>query len=136
MERYNYRKAMKADILQYIRENYTADEIREKLEEREGWRAELDDDLWVADSVTGNASGSYTFNSNRAREYVLDNMDDLTDALRVFCEDPAEIGSHFLREDWEYFDVTIRCYLLGECIAAVLDDLEDELEELDEGEEA
>lgn len=131
---YNYREAMKADILQYIRENYTADEIREKLEEREEWRAELEDNLWIEDAVTGNGSGSYTFNYCQAREYVLDNMNDLADALREFCEDPAEIGSRFLREDWEGFDVTIRCYLLGECIAAVLDDLNDEPEPLDEEE--
>lgn len=134
MMHYNYREAMREDILQHIRENYTADEIREKLEDREEWRTELEDDLWIEDTVTGNASGSYTFNSNQAREYVLDNMDELTDALRDFCEDPAEIGSHFLREDWEYFDVTIRCHLLGECITAVLFDLADELELLDEEE--
>ena len=128
---YNYREAMKADILQYIRENYTADEIREKLEEREEWRAELDDDLWVADSVTGNASGSYFFSAWKAEEAIAHNWDLLEEAMREFCDEcnPIEKGA-------EWCDVTIRCYLLGECIAAVLDDLEDELEELDEGEEA
>lgn len=133
MKRYNYREAMREDILDYIRSEINLDDFRGNRDELEEL---LNDDLWTTDSVTGNASGSYTFNSNRAREYVLDNMDDLTDALREFCEDPAEIGSRFLREDWEGFDVTIRCYLLGECIAVVLDDLEDELEELNEDEEA
>ena len=133
MKRYNYREAMREDILDYIRSEINLDDFRGNRDELEEL---LNDDLWTTDSVTGNASGSYTFNSNRAREYVLGNMDDLTDALREFCEDPAEIGSRFLREDWEGFDVTIRCYLLGECIAVVLDDLEDELEELDEGKEA
>ena len=61
---YNYLDAMKEDVLTAIRENYTLSdyENREELEER------LNDDLWIDDAVTGNASGSYTFNSARAAE--------------------------------------------------------------------
>ena len=95
----------------------------------------LNDELWTVDSVTGNASGSYTFNRVQAQIYVLDGMDELEEAAREFDIDPATIGEKFLESDWEYFDVTIRCYLLGECIAAALEKIEDEFEEAHQSEE-
>ena len=36
--------------------------------------------MWNADSVTGNASGSYTFSRARAKEYVLGSTDLLKEA--------------------------------------------------------
>lgn len=124
MMNYNYREAMVEDILAAIHDEYTTEEITEKMQDRDSWFEELNDSLWVDDSVTGNASGSYTFNSNKAKEYVLDNMEECIEALREFCCEPEEIAKHFLNEDWEWFDVTIRCYLLGECINEALDNLE------------
>jgi hypothetical protein len=124
MMNYNYREAVTADILDYIRENYTAEEIHEHLEERDSWEQELNDDLWTADSVTGNASGSYYCNTYRAAEALAHNWDLLRDALYEFGYDdvsPIDKG-----EEW--CDVTIRCYLLGECLAEALDDLEEEIE--------
>ena len=120
MERYDYRKAMKEDILEYI----NLDDFRGKRDELE---EQLNDDLWIADSVTGNASGSYFFSTWKAEEAIAHNWDLLEKAMMEFEDscNPIEKGA-------EWCDVTIRCYLLGECIAAVLDDLEDELEELDE----
>lgn len=128
MERYNYREAMCEDIRDYIRDEINLEEyrgLRDELEEM------LNDDLWVTDSVTGNASGSYFFSTWRAEEAIAHNWDLLEEAMQEFCDEcnPIEKGA-------EWCDVTIRCYLLSECIAAVLDDLEYELEELDEGEEA
>lgn len=76
--------------------------------------------------MTGNASGSYTFNSYRAMECVTADMDTVADALREFCVDAAEIGERFIRGDWEYFDVTTRCYLLGSAISSALDEIESE----------
>ena len=121
---YDYRKAMAEDIINYIRENYTSEEIAEKLETREEWEEELNDNLWIEDSITGNASGSYTFSRLKAREYVLSDPGTLREALIEFCEEAATVGEKFLNEDWEYFDVTIRCYLLSESIRNALDALE------------
>ena len=126
---YNYYLAMNDDIRDYIRENYTEEEIRENLENRSTWEEELNDDLWTEDSVTGNASGSYTFNRCKAEEYVTDNNDLLREALREFCVDAETIAEKFLDEEWEYFDVTIRCYILGSVLYEVLDEIEAELEE-------
>lgn len=129
MNNYNYYNAMNEDIRDYIRENYTEEEIREKLEDRDEWETELNDDLWTEDSVTGNASGSYTFNRWKARENVIGNLDLLSETLHEFGEDGETIARLFLNEEWENFDVKIRCYILGSVIYQVLDEIEEELKE-------
>ena len=118
---YDYREAVKSDILDYIEENYTAEEIKEELANRDEWEQRLNDDLWVCDSVTGNASGSYYCNTRKAEEAICHNWDILADAIAEFGGD-ADI----LRQGAEACDVTIRCYLLGECLATALDELEEE----------
>ena len=120
---YNYLEAMKSDIMDYIRNEVNTNEFssREELEES------LNDDLWTVDSVTGNGSGSYTFNRAEAEEYVNDNSDLLREAISEFDVDSETIAEKFLDADYEYFDVTIRCYLLGQAISEALDDMEDEL---------
>ena len=121
---YNYFENVTADAKAAILENMNDWEFadREELEEI------ANDSLWVDDRVTGNGSGSYTFNREAAKEYVTrsdDGMDTLRDAICEFdCERKAFTA--FLEEDWEYFDVTIRCYLLGQAISAAIDELEEE----------
>ena len=124
MEKYNYLEAVTADAKQAILENMNDWDFsdREELEEI------AYDNLWVDDSVTGNGSGSYTFNREAAKEYVIrsdDGMDTLRDAVCDFdCE--HEAFTAFLEENWEYLDVTIRCYLLSQAISAAIDELEEE----------
>ena len=57
---YDYRRALKADILQAIAEKevWTGKAIRLTYESKEEAFDQLYDDMWVDDSVTGNASGS------------------------------------------------------------------------------
>ena len=126
MERYNYYDSMKEDIKNYIAENYTAEELNEKMLDFDDFSEELNDDLWTVDSVTGNGSGSYTFNRATAKDYILsdsENVDLLREALKEFCVEADTIAEKFLSEEWEYFDVTIRCYILGGVINDVLEDL-------------
>lgn len=122
MMKYDYLEAMKSDVIDYIREEVNASEFSD----REDLENKLNDDLFINDSITGNASGSYTFNSYTAKEYVFDNIDLLNEAITEFCEDDV-IGEKFLNEEWEWMDVTIRCYLLGQAISEALDDIEEEL---------
>lgn len=126
---YDYREAMTEDVKQWI-----TDEVKFSRLDRGGLEQQLNDDLWTADSVTGNGSGSYTFNRVQASLYVLDNMDLLQKAINEFATDPATVGDKFISEDWEWFDVTIRCYLLGSVISDVLDEME-ENGDFDESEE-
>lgn len=116
---YNYHDEMYADIKQYIEDNINVEDYEDGQELYE----QLNDDLWVADSVTGNGSGSYTFNRNKAKEYVVDNIDLVGEMIDKFAIDAKTIGEKFIEQDWEYFDVSIRCYLLGQILGEVLDDM-------------
>lgn len=129
---YDYKEEMKEDIKNYIQENYTHEELKEELEWRDSFQEKLNDTLWVTDSVTGNGSGSYTFNCWKAQEYVTENLDTLREALQEFGTEAETITEKFLDEEWEYFDVTIRCYLLSQCIDDVLDEIAEEIEASEE----
>lgn len=114
--KYDYLKNMTEDVKEYIKENYEG--IEEVNQEK------LYDDLWIDDSVTGNGSGSYTFNSEVAREFVYYNDDLLLEAFNEFGVSSEEIAKHIF--DYEYQDVTIRCYLLNEAIEKAIEELKKE----------
>lgn len=120
MEKYNYLENVKEDVKQYIQDN----EIRpEADEDRDEFADRLNDLLWTADSVTGNGSGSYTFSTWTAEENICHNYDLLAEAANEFgCSD-----KNIIEKGAEWADVTIRCYLLGQAISAVLDELWDEI---------
>ena len=114
---YDYLRTMIDDVKDAI-PNYDYDDCNDMDDVRD----QLNDDLWVDDSVTGNGSGSYTFSREEARGYVADNMDLLVDAIDEFGGD-AESYKRALT-DPEYADVAIRCYLLGQAIECALEDYE------------
>ena len=124
--RYNYREAVKDDVLEYINNEI----IFEDFDTLEDLEEHLNDVLFIEDSVTGNASGSYTFNAYEAEENICHNLDLLADAL-----DELGGGCDVLRDGAEAADVTIRCYLLGECIADALEEIEADFNEAHESEE-
>lgn len=119
----NYLNDTIDNVLEWLEENYTADELKVQLEDREEFEQVLDEQLWIEDSVTGNASGSFTFSRNMAKHNVMTDTETVLEALRDFCVDAQTIAEKFLTEDWEYFDVSARCYVLGQAINAALDKL-------------
>ena len=70
MREYNYAEAVKEDVLTYIQNeiDFSDFETIEELEEK------LNDDLLTEDSVTGNASGSYTFSTYQAEENLFNSI--------------------------------------------------------------
>ena len=121
-----YLEQIKEDIRNYIEENYTTEEISEKMEDRDEFEEMLNDELWTDDNVTGNGSGSYTFDRSKAQEFVLADIETVQEALQEFCVEADTIAKKFLESDWEYFDVTARCYVLSMGISEVLDEIEKE----------
>lgn len=117
---YNYFENVKEDVKNYIKEN----DIEITEENREEIEQNLYDDLFVEDSVTGNASGSYTFSTYEAEQNLVGNFDLLKEALEEF----GEISVDFLEKGVEWADVTIRCYLLGQAISEALDEILEEIE--------
>lgn len=113
MEKYNYMEAVTDDVLDYIAEN----DITVNSDNREEIEEQLNDSLWSSDSVTGNASGSYTFCRRTAEEYLCHNLDLLGEAC-------AEFGVTPEYDNPEACDVSIRCYLLNQAISAALDEVE------------
>jgi hypothetical protein len=57
----------------------------------------------------------------------MEDTDTVMEALQEFCVSPETIGERFLNEDWEYLDVTARCYVLSWAISEALDEIEGEL---------
>lgn len=117
MKTYDYLENVKEDVRNYIEEN----KIVVTSSNREEVEQELNDTLFVNDSVTGNASGSYTFSTCQAEENLCHNFELLTEALTEFGCDLS-----YLEKGAEACDVTIRCYLLGQAISEVLDEIENE----------
>lgn len=124
---YDYREAVKDDVLEYISNeiNFKDFETIEDLEEH------LQEVLFTEDSVTGNASGSYTFNAYEAEENIAHNLDLLAEALNEF----GESLDYLLENGAEAADVTIRCYLLSECIGDALEEIEEDFDAAHEEEE-
>lgn len=119
---YDYREAMKADITAYIEDDCDIDEWRG---DRDGFEEHLNDVLWCTDRVTGNASGSYTFDRNEAFKCLTEGngFEIVAQAISDWCIDARTIADKLSELDWEWFDVTARCFLLSEVISTVLDEL-------------
>ena len=117
MEKYDYLSAVTEDVKDYINDNVNfadyenADVLKEKLQ----------DELWTVDSVTGNGSGSYTFNAWQAEEKICHNSE-------LIAEVEEEFGK-LKRDEPEGIDVAIRCYLLSQAIDAAVDELWEDPEE-------
>lgn len=131
---YDYLEAVKADVKQYIEDNLDIenDILNGEFEDKDAIEEYLNDTLWTADSVTGNGSGSYTFSTYEAEENLCHNLDLLGKALREFGNGPE----YLIENGAEAADVTIRCYLLRQAIAEVLEEIEDEIETAIEAREA
>lgn len=74
------------------------------------------DNLFIDDAVTGNGSGSYTFNSYQARKNVAEAIWDkkVLDALYNIGCDSKQIAQYLRDGEAETLDVSIRCAMLSE----------------------
>ena len=125
MEKYNYRRAIADDIKDWI--------INDSGLVENGYMEDRDEDLynWIyeevfdEDSVTGN--GAYYYGTEDfCSECLSGNFDILYEAAHEFAIDD-EINiliQHYEDKDLaRYFDCTIRCYLLMECVYAAVEEL-------------
>lgn len=126
MEKYDYLSAVESDVREYIENNVNFHDYSDLDEMKE----DLNEKLFVEDSVTGNASGSYTFNTWKAEEYLCHNLDLLAEANDAFGG-----SSDILSDGAEMCDVTIRCYLLGQAIENVAPDMWQDWEDSQEDSE-
>lgn len=116
-----YLDMIEDDVREWINDNIDLDDYkgnRDALEEK------LNDELFNEDSVTGNASGSYYYDSYIAEGDIEHHWDLLAEALEEFGYDITAV--EMLDKGAEWCDVIIRCYLVGEAIRNVLDELEED----------
>lgn len=112
---YDYFENVKEDVKEYIKEN----KIKVTAANRDEIEQQLYDDLFIEDSVTGNASGSYYCNSYKAEQAIVGNLDLLKEALIEFGCDSVDV----LEKGAEWCDVTIRCYLLGQALSEAINEI-------------
>ena len=125
MEKYDYRNEITKNIKSWIADNtdFLEEKPEEDHDELSSW---LYDELFIEDEITGN--GTYFYDSeDNCSEYLSDNFDLVYEAMREYC---INDDINILIKQYEnkslarYFDCTIRCYLLGECIEKALEELE------------
>lgn len=117
---YNYLEAVKDDIREAINDNYNLTDFADRCEAE----TSLYDDLWIDDSVTGNASGSYFCNTYKAEECLAHNLDLIETVANEFGCDPVISSGYEHGAEW--WDVSIRCYYLSQALAEILDEFEDD----------
>lgn len=109
------REALNNGDYDNITSQYIDDETGDFNGDFDGLFEELYDAMWVDDNITGNGSGSYTFNTVAAMENLTYNLDLLQEAIEEFGG-----NMDVLKDGAEACDVTIRCYVLSECLNDVL----------------
>lgn len=92
-------------------------DIKAYIDDQGQWYVDTDkdfdefyEDLWTVDSVTGNGSGSYYFNSAKARNAVSEFI--FTDEFKEMCDEWCLDVAKLVNDGPEAIDVTIRCYTL------------------------
>ena len=108
---YNYEEAVLEDVKEAILERLRYGDYVE-FDDLEDAQDAIQESLWTDDSVTGNGSGSYTFNTFMAELYLVNNGDLYDEALEEF-------GGKY-DSGPEARDITIRCHLLGNAISEAL----------------
>ena len=112
-EQYNYDRSLYTALLLFLGD-MTDRQVNEFAQMDEDERAEwLNENAFISDTVTGNASGSFFFNAWKAEAALAHNWP-------LIEETNAELGPLDFSKGAETIDVCIRCYKLGEAIAEVL----------------
>ena len=122
---YSYKEQVRADVKEWIEDNK---EQIEGLDRHDAYEV-IYDSCWVDDSVTGNASGSYTFSRWEARQNFF-NDEDSEEYIDQMIEDGftcrESVGRAVQESQWELLDVSIRCWLLCDAVSDVLDEYYDD----------
>ena len=125
MEKYDYRRAIIDDLKDWIVNDTDIMENKEQYGDRELLIAWIYDEAFTESSITGNGYDWYN-TEEKCSEYISDNFELLYEAAHEYCIDDE---MNTLIQQYEdkslarYFDCTIRCYLLGECIEKALEEL-------------
>lgn len=119
---YDYRQQVKSDILDYIKNNNINFRDFKNLRELKEY---IKYKVWNEDCVTGVGSSSYFCDGYKAEEAVAHNWGLLKEAVEAF----GYYNVNVIEKGAEWADLTIRCYLLDECIEEVLKEIKNKFDE-------
>lgn len=115
MEKYDYRKAVYSDVLNYIRWNFSATEIENVRKNPCAFAQTIAEEAASCDGVTGGETGHYWESPASARAAISQNIPLLSEAVR---------GSGYTLEEIleapSEADYMIRCHLLDDAIESAL----------------
>lgn len=103
-QNYDYKKALKKDILRYLLFNNI------KLT-RYNYK-EVFVEMLMADCVTGIKTSSYTFDFEVAKNNICCNIELCQEACNNLAISSGLYNELIASEEFEYLDCVIRCYLL------------------------
>ena len=118
MKTYSYPQHVKEDIEDYINDELDTGTFGLLVQGDEETIEDIRDDLFNEDSVTGNASGSYTMNTLKAEENLVGNWDLLEEAINEF-----DLHVNPIKKGGEWCDSLIRCYLVDWCFSEALKEI-------------
>lgn len=120
----DYIDETRENIKEYLRENYSKEELQDYIS-----LDRLKDNLFMSDSVTGNASGSYTCNSYQAEQNVSGILWD-SEFIEILYNTYGEDIGDCMKHGAEYLDVTARVLALEYMdLQEVIDEVYKEMEE-------
>lgn len=126
MEKYNYEEAITDNLKDWLINE--TDILEQNDLNYEDLFELIYDEAFCIDSITGNGPDYYDTEDNCSK-YLAGNIDLLYLAARDFCidDDINTLIKHYEDKSLaRYFDCTIRCYLLGECIDKVLEEIKND----------
>ena len=118
MKTYSYPENVKNDIKEYINDELDTGTFGLLLQGDEDTIEDIRDTLFNEDSVTGNASGSYTMNTLKAEENLVGNWDLLEEAMSEF-----DLHVNPIKKGAEWCDSLIRCYLVDWCFTEAIKEI-------------
>lgn len=118
LKTYSYPENVKNDIKEYINDELDTGTFGLLVQGDEDTIEDIRDTLFNEDSVTGNASGSYTMNTLRAEENLVGNWDLLEEAINEF-----DLHVNPIKKGAEWCDSVIRCYLVDWCFTEALKEI-------------
>lgn len=118
MKIYSYPSHEQQDIKEFIEKRLDSGTFGMLIQGDEDTIQDVEDLMLDQDEITGNGSGSYTFNTWKAEQNLTGNWDLLREA-----KEELQPNVDLIDKGPEYCDVMIRCYLLDWCFRKTLTDI-------------
>lgn len=128
MKIYSYPSHVKQDIKTFIEKRLDSGTFGLLVQGDEDTIQDVEDLMFDQDDVTGNGSGSYTFNTFKAEQNLMGNWDLLREA-----KEELQPNVDLIKKGPEFCDVLIRCYLLDWCFNKALNDIVNDTETVQKG---